>query len=89
MAVLTSNQVVKVWDNGPSDRVVLYALRNVTTGDTADLVDQFTLLKRAVLLGTTVAGATSAAVAGTVVTIPSGVAGDAGYLLAWGCAGGS
>jgi hypothetical protein len=89
MAVLTSNQVVKVWADGPSDRVVLYALRNVTTGDTAELANEFTLLKRAVLLGTTVSGAASAVVSGTVATMPSGLAGDAAYLLAWGCAGGS
>jgi hypothetical protein len=89
MAVLTSNQVVKVWSEGSADRVVLYAIRNVTTGDTMDVVNEFTLLKRAVILGTTVAGAQAATVATTIVTIPSGVAGDAGYILAWGCAGGS
>jgi hypothetical protein len=89
MAVLTSNQIVKVWADGPADRVVLYALRNCTAGDTADLVNEFTLLKRAVMLATTVSGAASCTISGTSVTVPTGLAGDAGYVLAWGCAGGA
>jgi hypothetical protein len=89
MAVLSTNQVVKMWSEGSADRVVLYAVRNVTTGDTMDVAGEFTLLKRAVILGTTVSGAASASVATTVVTMPSGLAGDAGYVLAWGCAGGA
>jgi hypothetical protein len=63
----------------------LYALRNVTTGDTANCANEFSVLKRGVILGTTVAGAAAATVAGTTATIPAGVAGDAGYLLVWGC----
>ena len=89
MAVLSSNQVVKLWAEGSADRVVLYAFRNVSSGDTADVAGEFTLLKRAVILGTTVSGDKSAAVAGTVITVPTGLTGDAGYVLAWGCAGGS
>jgi hypothetical protein len=85
MAVLTGNQVVQVYSDGQSDHTALYALRNVTTADTADLSGEFSVVKRAVLLGTTVAGAVAASVsAGTVVTIPSGVASDGAWLLAWG-----
>lgn len=86
MAALIPQQFSKQWSDGQAERVALYALRNVNTGDTADLTEDFTVLKRAVMLGTTVAGAVAASVAGTTVTMPSGVASDAGYLLAFGCA---
>jgi hypothetical protein len=89
MAALSNNQVAKCWSDGTADRVALYALRNCTAGDTADLVAEFTLLKRAVMLATTVSGAAAATVSGTSVTVPAGLAGDAGYVLVWGCAGGS
>lgn len=89
MAVLASNQVLRCWSEGTADRIALYALRNCTAGDTADLAAEFTLLKRAVMLATTISGAASATVAGTNVTVPAGLAGDAGYVLVWGCAGGA
>lgn len=84
MAALNANQYPFQWEDGVSDRTALFALRNVNTGDTCDLGQWFLLLKRAVVLGTTVAGAASATVAGTVVTMPSGLSGDAAYLLAYG-----
>lgn len=85
MSVLSITQCVPLWRDGSSDRAVLYALRNITTGDTADLTAEFSVLKRAVILGTTVAGAAAVSVAGgNIITIPAGVAGDAGLLLCWG-----
>jgi hypothetical protein len=87
MAVLTAAQCVRVWADGWSDRTCLYALRNVTTGDTADLTGDYLKVIRAVMLGTTVSGAAAASVSGTVVTMPTGLAGDAGFLLVWGCSG--
>jgi hypothetical protein len=86
MAELVQQQYALQWQNGQAERTAVYALRNVTTGDTADLTEQFTLLKRAVVMGTTVAGSAVASVSGTTVTLPSGLNGDAGYLLAFGCA---
>lgn len=86
MAALVHQQYPLQWQDGQADRVSLYALRNVTTGDTADLSEQFTILKRAIILGTTVAGQATASVSGTTVTMPAGLANDAGYLLAFGCA---
>jgi len=86
MAALVHGQYPLQWQNGESDRVALFALRNVTSGDTADLSEQFTILKRAFIMGTTVAGQTTASVSGTTATMPSGLANDAGYLLAYGCA---
>lgn len=85
MAALTPNQLVVVWREGVSDAAVLYSLRNVTTGDTADCSREFSVVKRAVLLGVTVAGTITATVSGAnVVTIPAGVTNDAAYLLAYG-----
>ena len=56
MAELTTNHYMQVWANGASDKAALYALRNVTTGDTCDLAADFSVVKQATLLGTTVAG---------------------------------
>ena len=84
MAALTPNHYVLEWTNGVSARVCLYALRNVTTADTVDLSNEFSVLKQAIMLGTTVVGSATATVSGTVATMPAGLAGDGAYLLAWG-----
>lgn len=84
MAALTTSHYVQVWANGASDKAALYALRNVTTGDTCDLGADFSILKQATILGTTVAGTETVTVSGTVATIPGGLASDAAYLLVWG-----
>jgi hypothetical protein len=84
MATLTPNHYVKVWTDGLADRCALYALRNVTTADTADLGADFSVVKQAIMIGTTVNGSATAAVSGTVATMPAGLTGDAAYLLAWG-----
>jgi hypothetical protein len=86
MAALMVGQYSKVWAEGSSDHSALYALKNVTSGDTADLSSEFSKVIRAVMLGTTVSGAASASVAGVIVTLPTGLSGDAGWLLVWGCA---
>ena len=41
MAALTANHYQRVWQDGMSDKTALYALRNVTTGDTADVGQDF------------------------------------------------
>lgn len=84
MAALSSSQYVRMWANGDSDRCVLYALRNIVTGDTADLAAEFSVVKQAIMLGTTVNGSATATVSGTVVTMPAGLNHDGAYLLAWG-----
>lgn len=85
MAALTASQCVWQWSDGLADRAALFALRNVTAADTADLSAYFSVLKRAVILGTTVSGAAAASVNGTTATLPNGLTNDAGYLLVWGC----
>jgi len=88
MAVLDSRSVFKVFADGDSDRVVLYALRKVSAGDTVDTgpsgLTDFSAPKQAFAMGTTVAGTASVAIAGTVLTMPAGLANDAGYMLVWG-----
>lgn len=86
MALLGGNQCIQEWQNGEAERTALFAIRNATAGDTVDLGQWFLNLKRAVMLGTTVAGAAAATVSGTVATLPAGLAADAGYLLAFGSA---
>lgn len=87
MAELLPNRFPLMWMNGESDRVALYALRDIVAGDTVDLVQQFTVVKRAVIMGTTVAAAVGASVSNTTVTVPAGANRDAGYLLVYGVAG--
>lgn len=84
MAALTGSQFVRIWADGQSDLAVLYALRGITTGDTADLSASFAAVKQAVMIGTTVVGSATASVSGTVVTMPAGLSNDGAYLLAWG-----
>jgi hypothetical protein len=89
MTALGANQVAMVYKDGLTDRVALYALRNITTGDTFDVSAEFTLVKRNTMMGTTVAGIGSGAIANsTQITIPAGLSGDAGWALVYGCANG-
>jgi hypothetical protein len=86
MAALTNDMYPLLFQDGRSARVALYALLNVTTGDTVDLSAMFFVVKRAVILGTTLQGtAVVTTITGTIVTIPAG-ANDAGVLLAYGVA---
>jgi hypothetical protein len=76
--------VVRVWGDGQSEHTALYALRNVSAGDTIDLTDDFNPPLRAVLLGTTLAGTASVTnFSGNALTIPGGNH-DAAYLLVFG-----
>jgi hypothetical protein len=85
MAVLTGSQVVKAFSSGEADRCCLYALRKVTSADTVDLSADFSSPKQAFIMGATVIGtAAFITITGTVLTIPAGLAADAGWLLVWG-----
>lgn len=85
MAALGAQQILKVWADGVADKAVLFAMRKVTTGDTADLSGEFLIVKQAAFLGATVSGVAAGSIAGNVVTVPAGLANDAAWLLAWGC----
>jgi hypothetical protein len=84
MATLTQVQVCLQYSNGEADRVALYALRKVSTGDTYDLATEFSSPRQAIVIGTTAQMAFTAAIAGSVITIPAGLSSDAGWLLVWG-----
>jgi len=84
MAALTPNQVFKLFSDGDADRVALYALRKVTTGDTIDLTNDFMVCKQAAVVAATAADSQAAACSGVSVTMPAGLANDAGYMIVWG-----
>lgn len=89
MAALTSAQITRVWGDGAADLAALYRVSRVTAGDTVDVgpsgvSPDFQLVKQAAMLATTISGTASCSVSGTVITMPAGLSGDAGYLLVWG-----
>jgi hypothetical protein len=86
MAALPTTQFPVRHMNGDSDRYAVFSLLNINAGDTVDLQEFFTVVKRATLLGVTVAAAVAATVSGTVVTVPAGANGDAAILTAYGVA---
>ncbi len=86
MALLDPGRVTLVYTDGQCSRTCLFSLKNVTAADTADLSSQFSLVKRAGIVsdsGTTIGACT---ISGTVITLPSGPAGDGVWLLAVGVA---
>jgi hypothetical protein len=90
MAVLTSANVVPVLLRGDADLIALYALRDVTTGDTIDLTTlgtspNFQVIQRGTVLGVSAFVEIAATFTGTVVTMPAGLNKDSGYLTVWGC----
>jgi hypothetical protein len=87
MAALTLTQCVLLWSDGQSERIALYALKNVTTADTVDLSTLgFSVVKQAIMMGATVIGSAVASFSGNVVTMPAGLNKDAAFLLVWGVA---
>lgn len=93
MTVLTSAQVIPMLIRGDGDMVGLYALRNVTTGDTIDVttvpfqlgVPTFQVIKRGAIISTTDFVEIAATFTDTVVTMPAGMAKSGGYMILWGC----
>lgn len=79
---------IMAYESGLADKILLVALRNVTTGDTLDIgvqgMNLMAVINRAVIISVTSFVEIAATFNGTVVTIPGGMANDAGYLLAWG-----
>jgi hypothetical protein len=86
VAALAGQQVFNLYRSGDADRIALYAVRNVTSGDTADFATDFSVVKRATVVGATASGSGNCSVAGTVVTIPAALAADAAWLTVYGCA---
>lgn len=89
MASLTAANVIPQYTTGGADLLGLYALRNVTAGDTIDIATLgqpvFQQIKRGVVLGVSDFVEIAATFTGTTVTMPSGLANSSAYLLIWGC----
>lgn len=89
MALLDATQVALRHESGDSDRYAVFALLNVNGGDTADLAQYFRVVKRATLVGMTIAATASVTgISGTVITIPAGPSSDAVILTVYGVAAG-
>ena len=90
MAALSPNTAsALILRQGVADCIVLLGLRNVNAGDTLDIgpsgANQLQSIYRCVVMSVTSSAVQIAAsFAGTVVTMPSGLSNDMGYLLAWG-----
>lgn len=84
MAVLTGNQVTPVWSDGQCEKTQLFAMKNVTAGDTFDLAPYFSVAKRAAMVGITIVGTATANISSNVITIPVSVSADAIYVLVFG-----
>ena len=87
MAVLSAVNCTLVYTAGAADKVALFALSKVSAGDTIDVatISGFLSVNRGVVLGVSSFVEIAATFAGTVVTMPSGLTNDSGYLLIWGC----
>ena len=86
MAALTTDQIQRVFQDGICGRTALYALKNVDATDTVDVAADFKVVKRGGIVsdtGTTIGAVT---IAGTVLTVPSGPADDAVWMLVVGVA---
>lgn len=83
MAELVPEQVDLVWSAGTSlERAALYALKGVSSGDTATL-KEFRVVKFAGIVRSSGAPA-APAIAGTTITLPTGLNNDGVWLLALG-----
>jgi hypothetical protein len=81
MAALDPTQVKLLWQNTGARRWALFAIENVTTGDTADLSSYYRVIKQTAWMGATVSGVATGTFTTTVVTAPAGLSADAAYLM--------
>lgn len=86
MVNLPLNRYPLKWMSGESERTAVYALLDVSGTDIADVYQEFSVVKRAVVIGTTVAAAAAMSVSGTEITIPAGANRDAAFMLVYGAA---
>lgn len=84
MAAITGNQVAPVWSDGVCEKIQLFAVKNVSAGDTFDLSPYFSVAKRAAMVGITIAGTATANISNNIVTIPATVSNDGVYILVFG-----
>jgi len=91
MAALTSQQFIGIATDGEAAVCMFAAVRNVSSGDTLDVgptgLGYQQNVHKAVCLFPDVSVTGDMAVAGTVITMPDGLAGSDGYVMIWGSAG--
>ena len=83
MAVLTAQNMFQVFKDGITTKAVIYAARNVTTGDTYDCAGQFLNLISGIYADA-VTRVQVSGLSGTVITIPAGLANADGYVIMFG-----
>lgn len=86
MALLSNPQVTELWRSGIAEQFMLFAVKNVTTGDTMDLASNFRVVLQAAFVGATVSGIAPGTISGTIVTAPAGLTSAGAYLLVQGVA---
>ncbi len=88
MAALNpSGQTFIAFDDGKTDRFIVLGIRGISTLDTLDVSGWFSKVVTAAFIATTVNAQGLCTVTGTTVTIvPTGLTGDAGYLMVRGTA---
>lgn len=84
MAQLDPTQVKPAWSDTGARTFMLFAVLNVSAGDTADLSPYFRVLKQTFWMGATTTGQGAGTSTGTTVTAPAGLNSDACYLLVGG-----
>lgn len=91
MPAIPPAQIQVLYNQGGTDLVALFAIRDVQSGDTVDLSvsgisPPFTFVRKAIILSFTANLAGIASAVGTVVTMPSGLpANSSAYLFVGGC----
>jgi predicted RecA/RadA family phage recombinase len=86
MAVLNQQQVDQRWIEGNCERFALFAVKNVTSGDTVDLGTYFRTIMQTFWMGATVSGVAAGTFTGTVATAPAGLTNAGAFLLVQGVA---
>lgn len=91
MAAVTPNAMQVLYNQGGTDLVALFAIRNVQTGDTFDVTQSgisppFSFIRYAIVMSFTARLAALAAITGTVITMPTGMAANSSaFILVGGC----
>jgi hypothetical protein len=83
MADITA-QISNVYQDGHCATTVLFACKNATAGDTANVGAYFRVVQRAGLISATSSTVAGVGIAGTVLTIPAGPSQDGVWLLVCG-----
>lgn len=91
MAAVPASAIQVLYNQGGTDLVALFAVRNVQTGDTFDVAQSgitppFAFIRYAEVMSFTARLAALASVAGTIITMPAGMpANSSAFITVGGC----